>query len=261
MTSTFKRIGLFFLIYFIAFVVFKFRAHAQTAPAPATAPAAAASSTPAATAPAATAPAAGAASTAAAPVKVAPAPKAPAVADKKKPVRKMFAEFDTSMGKFKAVLYTTMMPRTVANFVGLAEGTLQWTDPKTHQPRQDPFYNGLTFHRIVKNFVIQGGDPLGDGTGGPGFKIKDEYHPNVNHDKVGVLSMANAGPDTSGSQFFITLTPQPNFDKKPYHFNAFGEVVEGLDVVKKIGAVPTDLSTDRPREPVYINSIKIIRQY
>ena len=139
----------------------------------------------------------------------------------------MFAVFDTNMGKFKANLYITMMPKTVENFVGLAEGTKPWTDPKTHDSKKAPFYDGLTFHRIIKGFMIQGGDPLGNGRGGPGYTFDDEHHPNVNHNKEGVLSMANAGPNTNGSQFFITLAPQPGLDEHG-HYNAFGEIVEGI---------------------------------
>jgi peptidyl-prolyl cis-trans isomerase A (cyclophilin A) len=261
MTSTYKRIGLFVLIYVLAFALFKFRAHAQTPPA--TPPAEA-------TAPTTDSPATTSAPVAPTPTTSAPAApvkkpvvdqKQKAVTAPKKGVRKMYAEFDTSMGKFKAVLFHTMMPITVDNFVGLVEGKKQWTDPASKALKNTPFYNGLTFHRIIKGFMIQGGDPVGNGTGGPGYKFDDEFHPNVNHNKQGILSMANAGPNTNGSQFFITLAPQPGLDQKPYHYNAFGEVIEGFDIVKKIGDVKTDRATDKPVTPVTIKTIKIIREY
>lgn len=180
----------------------------------------------------------------------------------KKRFSKMFANFDTNMGQFKVRLYHTQAPKTVENFVGLAEGTKEWTDPKTQGLTKTPYFNGLVFHRIIDGFMIQGGDPLGvdtarAGTGGPGFKIPDEFHPDLKHDKAGILSMANAGPNTGGSQFFITLGPTPHLNNK---HAVFGEVVEGMDVVQKIGKVKVDRRTDRPLENVVIKKLTIERQ-
>src|SRR6187455_2430904 len=173
-------------------------------------------------------------------------------------VRMMFmttATFDTSEGTFKVKLFDDKAPNTVANFVGLAEGTKEWTDPKTGKKVTRPFYNGLIFHRVIAGFMIQGGDPLGTGVGGPGFKFADEFHPKLRHTKAGLLSMANAGPGTNGSQFFITLAPTPHLDNR---HSVFGEVVSGLDVVKKIGSVPTGRQ-DRPVTPVVMNKVTIER--
>src|SRR5687768_13258249 len=124
------------------------------------------------------------------------------------------AHFTTSEGTFSLRLFDAEVPNTVANFVGLAEGTKEWTDPKTGQKVTRPYYDGLIFHRVIDGFMIQGGDPLGTGTGGPGYKFADEFHPKLRHNKPGVLSMANAGAHTNGSQFFITLVPTPWLDNK-----------------------------------------------
>lgn len=166
-----------------------------------------------------------------------------------------FANFDTSEGTFKIKLFDADAPNTVANFVGLAEGTKEWRDPSTGERKKAPFYDGVIFHRVINGFMIQGGDRLGQGTGGPGYTFGDEFTPKLRHDKVGILSMANAGPNTNGSQFFITLGPTPHLDNR---HSVFGEVVEGLDVVKKIGAVPTGRQ-DRPVKPVVINKLTIQR--
>ena len=166
-----------------------------------------------------------------------------------------YAKFETTEGNFKIRLFDKEAPNTVGNFVGLAEGTKEWRDPKTGERRTGPFYDGIIFHRVINGFMIQGGDPLGQGTGGPGYNFADEFHPQLRHDKAGILSMANAGPNTNGSQFFITLGPTPHLDKR---HSVFGEVVEGLDVVKKIGAVPTGRQ-DRPVTPVVINKVSIER--
>ncbi|HVL68642.1 MAG TPA: peptidylprolyl isomerase [Vicinamibacterales bacterium] len=166
-----------------------------------------------------------------------------------------YALFDTSEGSFTIRLFEKEAPNTVANFVGLAEGTKEWTDPATRQKQTAPFYNGVVFHRVIDGFMIQGGDRLGTGTGGPGYKFADEFHPALRHSKAGMLSMANAGPNTNGSQFFITLAPTPHLDNR---HSVFGEVTEGMDVVRRIGSVPTDRS-DRPLKPVVINRISIKR--
>jgi len=165
------------------------------------------------------------------------------------------AVFKTSMGSFTVELYADKAPVTVANFVGLAVGTKAWTDPKTRQSVQRPFYDGLGFHRVIDGFMIQGGCPLGTGTGGPGYTFKDEFHPTLRHTGPGTLSMANAGPGTNGSQFFVTLVPCPWLDQR---HSVFGKVVEGLDVVQKIGKVRTG-AQDRPATPVVMESVTIVQ--
>jgi peptidyl-prolyl cis-trans isomerase A (cyclophilin A) len=148
------------------------------------------------------------------------------------------AKFDTSMGSFDIELFEDKAPNTTRNFIDLA---------------QKGFYNGVIFHRVIDNFMIQGGDPEGTGRGGPGYTIKDEFHRDLRHDGPGVLSMANAGPNTGGSQFFITLAPTAWLDNK---HAVFGKVTNGLDVVQKIGKTKTRPG-DRPVEDVKINSIKV----
>jgi peptidyl-prolyl cis-trans isomerase A (cyclophilin A) len=157
-----------------------------------------------------------------------------------------YAHFTTSMGNFTIKLFEQDAPKTVANFVGLAEGTREWTDPKTRQKVNRPYYDGLIFHRIIDGFMIQGGDPLGVGTGGPGYKFGDEFSPKLRHSKEGILSMANSGPNTNGGQFFITLGPTPHLDNR---HSVFGEVVEGMDVVGTIGRVKVGVN-DKPVTPV-----------
>jgi peptidyl-prolyl cis-trans isomerase A (cyclophilin A) len=166
-----------------------------------------------------------------------------------------YAEFETSEGTFTIRLFDKEAPKTVANFVGLAEGTKEWRDPSTGEKKTAPYYDGVTFHRVIEGFMIQGGDRLGTGTGGPGFNFADEFHPSLRHTKAGILSMANAGPNTNGSQFFITLGPTPHLDNR---HSVFGEVVEGMDVVKKIGSVPTGRQ-DRPVTPVVMKHVTIKR--
>ena len=168
----------------------------------------------------------------------------------------LHAHFTTTEGDFTIRLFEEEAPNTVANFVGLAEGTKEFVDPKSGQKVKRPFYNGLIFHRIIADFMIQGGDPLGTGTGGPGYKFADEFHPKARHSKAGMLSMANAGPNTNGSQFFITLAPTAWLDNK---HSVFGEVVEGMDVIQKIGSVATSKPGDRPVKPVSIQSVEIRR--
>jgi peptidyl-prolyl cis-trans isomerase A (cyclophilin A) len=167
----------------------------------------------------------------------------------------IYAKFDTTEGSFTVRLFDKEAPKTVENFVGLAEGTKEWKHPETGERKTSPYYDGIIFHRIIDGFMIQGGDPLGQGTGGPGFTFADEFHPSRRHDRPGILSMANAGPNTNGSQFFITLGPTPHLDNR---HSVFGEVVSGLDVVKKIGSVATGRQ-DRPVTPVVMNKVTIER--
>jgi peptidyl-prolyl cis-trans isomerase A (cyclophilin A) len=166
----------------------------------------------------------------------------------------LHAHFTTSEGAFTVRLFDAEVPNTVANFVGLAEGTKEWTDPRTHAKAKKPYYNGTIFHRVIAGFMIQGGDPLGQGTGGPGYKFADEFSPKLRHSKAGILSMANSGPNTNGGQFFITLAETSWLNDK---HSVFGEIVEGMDVVKKIGAAATSKPGDRPLKPITIESITI----
>jgi peptidyl-prolyl cis-trans isomerase A (cyclophilin A) len=164
-----------------------------------------------------------------------------------------YAHFVTNHGDFTVRLLPDKAPNTVANFVGLAEGTI---DPATGKPgKSKPYYNGLTFHRIIDGFMIQGGDPAGTGTGGPGYRINDEIDKGRRFDKAGIMAMANAGPNTNGSQFFITVAPYPQL---PLNYTIFGDVVEGLGVVQKIGRVRTG-ANDRPLQPVIMKTVTIER--
>jgi len=163
------------------------------------------------------------------------------------------ATFDTSAGTFKVRLFDDKAPKTVANFVGLAGGTREWTDPATGKTVTRPFYDGLIFHRVIDGFMIQGGCPEGTGRGGPGYRFADEFGPGLRHEKAGLLSMANAGPNTNGSQFFITLAPTPWLDNK---HAIFGEVVEGMDIIRAIGKTPT-AAQDRPVKDIVINKVTV----
>ena len=173
-----------------------------------------------------------------------------------KPAKKLapgtYAHFVTNHGDFTVKLMPEKAPKTVANFVGLAEGTI---DPATGKPGKfKPFYNGLTFHRIIEGFMIQGGDPTGTGAGGPGYVVPDELDKRSKFDKAGIMAMANTGsPNTGGSQFFITLAPYAGTT-----YTIFGEVVEGLDVVKAIGKVKTG-TNDKPLSPVVMKTVTIER--
>lgn len=168
----------------------------------------------------------------------------------------LYAIFETSQGEMVCRLEEEKTPETVKNFVGLATGEKEYTDPRNNQKSHEPFYDGTVFHRIIKNFMIQGGDRLGQGTGGPGYRFKDEFHKELRHTGPGVLSMANAGPNTNGSQFFITLVPCPWLDGK---HAVFGKLVKGEDVLAKLGAVPTG-SMDRPKQDVVLQKLRIVRE-
>jgi len=168
----------------------------------------------------------------------------------------VYAEFITTEGNFTVRLYDAEAPKTVENFVGLAEGTKEWTDPRSNKKVRQPYYDGVIFHRVIDGFMIQGGDPLGQGIGGPGYTFADEFHPRLRHNKEGILSMANRGPNTNGGQFFITLGPTPHLDDR---HSVFGEVTEGMDVVRKIGSTAVG-ERDRPVKDVVIQSINITRR-
>ncbi|WP_258303650.1 peptidylprolyl isomerase [Haloferax larsenii] len=164
------------------------------------------------------------------------------------------ATLRTTKGDIVVELYANRAPRTVDNFVGLATGSKTWVDPQTGESVDgEPLYEDVLFHRVIDDFMIQTGDPTGTGRGGPGYQFDDEFHEELRHDGPGVVSMANAGPDTNGSQFFITLAAQPHLDGK---HAVFGQVVDGMDVVEAIGAVETD-GADRPVNDVLLESVTI----
>ena len=167
----------------------------------------------------------------------------------------LYATIKTSLGDVVFLLFEEKAPKTVGNFVGLATGTKEWTDPKTGQRVKRPLYNGTIFHRVIPDFMIQGGDPLGTGTGGPGYRFEDEFHSDLKHSKAGILSMANAGPNTNGSQFFITLKATPWLDGK---HSVFGEVVKGHEVINAIANVARD-PRDRPLKDVVLLEVVISR--
>ncbi len=169
--------------------------------------------------------------------------------------RGTYAVLDTTEGQIACRLFDDKTPKTVANFVGLAEGKKEWTDPKTGKMVKRPFFDGLVFHRVIPGFMIQGGDPLGNGTGGPGYAFADEISKDLTFDTPGKVAMANAGPNTNGSQFFITVGPATWLDG---HYNLFGEVVAGQDVADKIARAPR-VSEDRPEKPVAIKKVTIRR--
>lgn len=163
----------------------------------------------------------------------------------------IWATLETSEGTVVIQLFSKDAPKTVANFVGLASAEKSWTHPNTAVTAKTPFYDGLIFHRVIPGFMIQGGDPLGNGRGDPGYRFEDEFKSGRTFNKVGLLAMANAGPGTNGSQFFIT-TSKPTYLSGKH--TIFGEVVSGYDVVEKISLVPRDPS-DRPRTPVTIKKV------
>ncbi|MBI4259322.1 MAG: peptidylprolyl isomerase [Actinobacteria bacterium] len=165
------------------------------------------------------------------------------------------ATFVTSAGTFRARLMPEHAPVTVRNFVDLATGAREWTDPRDGRPRTEPLYEGTVFHRVIPDFMIQGGDPEGTGRGGPGYRFEDEVGPGTPRlDRPGLLAMANAGPGTNGSQFFVTVAATPWLSDK---HTVFGEVTEGLEVVTAISTVPTD-HADRPREPVVLQRVEVV---
>jgi peptidyl-prolyl cis-trans isomerase A (cyclophilin A) len=182
-------------------------------------------------------------------------PNAPGRGSKEPLLPGVYAQFVTSEGNFTIRLFDQEAPKTVDNFIGLAEGTKQWTDPRTSQKVTRPYYDGVIFHRVIDGFMIQGGDPLGQGVGGPGYTFQDEFHPKLRHNKAGMLSMANRGPNTNGGQFFITLGPTPHLDDR---HSVFGEVTEGMEVVRKIGSTRTG-PQDRPVKEIVIQTIRIQR--
>lgn len=176
----------------------------------------------------------------------------------------LFARLKTSLGEIVVQLEEQRAPNTVKNFVGLATGTIDWKDPKTGQSSKGtPAYDGVRFHRVIPRFMIQCGDPLSRypeeagrwGTGGPGYKFADEFHPELRHDSAGVLSMANSGPNSNGAQWFITEDATPHLNNK---HSVFGKVVSGLDIVNRIANVPT--SRDRPNKEILIERVEIYRQ-
>jgi cyclophilin family peptidyl-prolyl cis-trans isomerase len=177
------------------------------------------------------------------------------------PAQALWAKLETSMGSILCSLEATKAPQTVANFVGLAEGTKEWIDPKTRERKRGvPLYDGTIFQRVIPDFMIQGGDPLGNGTGGPGFAIADEFHPELRH-KAGTLSMANSGPNSGGSQFFITEVPTPHLDDRHAVFG----YCEPLDLIQKMARVPKRPGgmpgepASRPAEDIVLKKVSIHR--
>ncbi|MBV9945747.1 MAG: peptidylprolyl isomerase [Myxococcales bacterium] len=168
----------------------------------------------------------------------------------------LYARFHTSLGPLVVQLEEERAPKTVKNFVGLATGTQEWTHPRTKETKVGvPYYDGTIFHRVIPDFMIQGGDPLGQGTGDPGYKFEDEFHPELKHSGPGILSMANAGPGTNGGQFFITETSTPHLDGR---HSVFGHAVAGVDVVRKIARVKTG-PRDKPAQDVVLQRVEIFR--
>ncbi|HVV29853.1 MAG TPA: peptidylprolyl isomerase [Mycobacteriales bacterium] len=169
--------------------------------------------------------------------------------------QKLQAILHTNRGDIRITLFPDHAPKTVANFVGLADGSKEWTDPRTGAKSNEPLYDGTIFHRVIDNFMIQGGDPLGTGTGGPGYQFADEFHPDLQFDRAYLLAMANAGPGTNGSQFFVTTAPTTWLNRK---HTIFGEVADddSRTVVDAIGTTATG-PRDRPVEDVVITSIDI----
>lgn len=168
----------------------------------------------------------------------------------------MTAVFHTSMGKITCELFPEEAPVTVENFISLARGTKEWTDPASGKKVTCPLYNDTLFHRVIPEFMIQGGDPLGKGVGGPGYEFKDEISGKLKFDRPGILAMANAGPNTNGSQFFITVAPTPWLDG---HHTIFGRVISGQEVVDAISRVERDRQ-DSPLKRVLLNKVEILEK-
>jgi peptidyl-prolyl cis-trans isomerase A (cyclophilin A) len=168
---------------------------------------------------------------------------------------RLWANIKTNKGTLKVELFDDLVPVTVANFVGLATGKKKYRDPQTGEAKKGKFYDGQIFHRIIKGFMMQGGDPTGTGRGGPGYKFEDEFHPQLKHDKPGILSMANAGPNTNGSQFFVCEVPTPHLNGR---HAVFGQC-HNPELVEEIASVDTDRS-DRPKTPVKIESVTVERR-
>ncbi|MEV0775191.1 peptidylprolyl isomerase [Streptomyces sp. NPDC050433] len=168
----------------------------------------------------------------------------------------LYATLKTNHGDIEIRLLPNHAPKTVKNFVELAKGEREWTNPATGKKSSDPLYDGTVFHRVISGFMIQGGDPLGNGTGGPGYEFEDEFHPDLSFDRPYLLAMANAGPGTNGSQFFVTLAPTAWLTRK---HSIFGEVTDEASkkVVDAIGATQTNPRTDRPVEEVKIESVVV----
>ncbi|MBI3182314.1 MAG: peptidylprolyl isomerase [Myxococcales bacterium] len=167
--------------------------------------------------------------------------------------KELFATLKTSQGDVVVRLFAKEAPKTVQNFVGLAAGEREWTHPRTGEISKRPLYDGVSFHRVIPEFMIQGGDPLGTGTGGPGYKFEDEINPERRFDRPGILAMANSGPNTNGSQFFITVGAAPHLNGR---HTIFGEVVKGYEVVEKISRVQRD-GRDRPLSEVVIRKVEL----
>jgi len=171
----------------------------------------------------------------------------------KKKMDKLYATFDTSLGQIVVELFPQEAPNTVKNFVGLAKGEQPWMDPKTGEIVNRPLYNGTIFHRVIPNFMVQGGDPRGNGMGGPGYKFGDEFTDKLKFDQVGRLAMANSGPNTNGSQFFITVAKTAWLNN---HHTIFGQVVKGQDVVDKIANTERG-ANDLPVKDVVLKTVTI----
>ena len=166
------------------------------------------------------------------------------------------AILETSLGKIEVKLFADKAPKTVKNFIDLATGDQEWVDPNSLQKQNKPLYDGTIFHRVIPGFMIQGGDPKGNGTGGPGYRFEDEFEAGLLFDRPGLLAMANAGPNTNGSQFFITEAPTPHLNNR---HTIFGEVVKGMDVVHQIANVPRD-TRDKPKEDVVLKKVRIVKR-
>jgi peptidyl-prolyl cis-trans isomerase A (cyclophilin A) len=168
----------------------------------------------------------------------------------------LYATLRTTRGDVEIRLFQNHAPKTVSNFVGLATGTKEWTDPRSGEKKMAPLYDGTIFHRVIPGFMIQGGDPLGSGRGGPGYKFGDEFHPELRFDRPYLLAMANSGPGTNGSQFFVTVAPTGWLDRK---HTIFGQVVRGAEVIDEISKVSTG-AQDRPEVDVVLEQVVVERR-